>query len=188
MKTNTFLRSADIRIAWFVIIQRMMLQRSFLLLSCFAWSSPAHAQTAATFDPEKDTIATTNQRGLWKISVPEELLIASAQLVTPNLSAVHDVRIQDIHNKPYMFFRGKHREKPELGYTVMVLLEETAPGIWKAGSVYQACWGDTCNTCGFDEYWGCSCERFDGLSDESTESYCNHMIALGMGLARVEAP
>jgi hypothetical protein len=188
MKTNTFFRSADIYIAWLVIIQRNILHLCLLLLFCITYPSQAQAQKALTFDPEKDTIATTNQRGLWKISVPEALLIAAAQVVTPNLSSVHDVRIQDIHNKPYLFFRGSHREKPDVGYTVMVLLEESALGIWKAGSVYQACWGDTCNTCGFDDYWGCSCERYVGLSDESTESYCNHMIALGIGLARVEAP
>jgi hypothetical protein len=145
-------------------------------------------QAQKTFDPAIDTIATTNQRGLWKITVPDKVLIAAAQLVTPNLSAVHDMRVQDIHGKPYLFFRGKHREQPEFGYTIMVQLNETSKGVWKAGNIYQGCWGDTCSTCGFDEYWGCSCERYDGMLEETAISQCNHMIALGMGLMKVLIP
>jgi hypothetical protein len=146
---------------------------------------PLQAQTA--FDPAADTIAITNQRGLWKILAPEKTLIAAAQLISPKLTAVHDVRINDIHNKPYLFFRGKNSEMPELGFTVMVLLTETSKGVWKAGEIYQACWGDACSECGFDDYWGCACERYDGALDEAVRSYCNHMVALGMGLGKITA-
>jgi hypothetical protein len=144
------------------------------------------AQT--TFDPSIDTIAVTDQRGIWKIMIAEKILVASAQLVSPNLSAVHDVRVQDIHGKPYLFLRGKHREKPEFGYTIMVQLNETQKGVWKAGNIYQGCWGETCSECGFDDYWGCACERYDGATDEPSVSYCNHMISLGMGLLKITIP
>lgn len=155
----------------------------WLMLFC-AMELPAQK----CFDPTVDTIATTNQRGLWKIVVPEKILIASAQVLTPNLSAVYDLRVQDIHGKPYLFFRGKHREKPEFGYTIMVQLIETAEGVWKTGDLFQGCWGDTCSACGFDEYWGCSCERYDGAPDETAVSYCNHFIALGKGLSKMDIP
>lgn len=141
-----------------------------------------------SFDPDTDTIALTDQRGVWKIIVSEKVLITAAQFVTPNLIEVEDVRVQDIHSKPYLFFRGMHRERPAFGYTIMVQLIETDDGIWKAGNIYQGCWGDTCSACGFDEYWGCACERYDGELTETTVSYCNHMIALGMGLAKVVIP
>lgn len=151
------------------------------LVLFFTWNLPAQT----SFDPSVDTIATTNLRGLWKLKVPEKTLIASAQAVSPDLSSVYDLRVQDIHGKPYLFFRGIHRQKTGSGYTIMVQLIETAQGIWKAGDQYQACWGAACSACGFDEYWGCSCERYDGPTDETAVSYCNHMIALGMGLAKV---
>jgi|GEM_PF-1644587 len=155
------------------------------LTTCLICVYALALQAQKTFDPETDTIATTNQRGLWKILVPEKTLIAAVQLVVPSLIAVHDMRVQDIHNKPYLFFRGKNREMPELGFTVMVQLTEISNGVWKAGEIYQACWGDTCSECGFDEYWGCSCERYDGAIDETAKSYCNHMVALGMGLRKI---
>lgn len=157
-----------------------------LFTSCLLLACSFALQAQKTFDPACDTIATTNARGIWKIVVPDQVLIASAQQVAPNLSAVHDVRVQDIHGKPYIFLRGRHREHPEFGYTMMVQLSESAEGIWKTGNIYQACWGAACTECGFDEYWGCSCERYDGPPDETTASYCNHMIALGMGLMKVE--
>ena len=153
---------------------------SWLILACCL-----ALQAQRPFDPEIDTIALTNHRGIWKILIPEKTLIASAQLVSPNLIEVSDVRVQDIHNKPYLFFRGKNREIPELGFTVMVQLTEISKGIWKTGNIYQACWGNTCSECGFDDYWGCACERYDGAMDETAKSYCNHMIALGMGLRKV---
>lgn len=76
-----------------------------LFATCILLVCTCVVQAQKTFDPACDTIATTNLRGIWKIIVPEEVLITSAQLVTPNLSAVHDVRVQDIHGKPYIFFR-----------------------------------------------------------------------------------
>lgn len=156
-----------------------------LALSCILALCALGLQAQKIFDPLTDTIALTDQRGIWQIIVPEKILTASAQLVTPNLSAVHDVRVQDIHGKPYLFFRGINREKPALGFTVMILLNQTAEGIWKAGNTYQACWGDTCSECGFDEYWGCACERYNGTADETEPSFCNHMVALGMGLKKI---
>ncbi len=158
-----------------------------IIYTCFLFACTLSLQAQAAFDPATDTIATTNQRGLWRILVPEKTLIASAQLVSPELSAVHDLRVQDIHSKPYLFIRGKNREMPELGYTVMVLLIESSKGVWKAGDIFQACWGDACSECGFDEYWGCSCERYDGAIDEEAKSYCNHKVALGMGLGKLTA-
>lgn len=138
------------------------------------------------FDPATDTLAITGKNGVWHILIPEKVLIRSAQAVSPLLTQVHDVRVQDIHNKPYLFFRGTNRDHQELGYTVMVLLVEVSNGIWKTGEIYQACWGDTCSQCGFDEYWGCACERYSGPVDEEAKSYCNHLIALGMGLGKVD--
>ena len=155
---------------------------------CLICACSLGLQAQKSFDPETDTIALTNQQGIWKIIVPEKTLIASAQLVTPNLSSVHDIRVQDIHNKPYLFFRGQHRDMPEFGFTLMVQLTEISKGIWKTGAIYQVCWGDTCSECGFDEYWGCSCERYNGAVDEPAASYCNHMVALGMGLKKIIAP
>lgn len=142
----------------------------------------------SSFDPETDTIAISNRRGVWEIVVPEKVLVASAQLTTPQLSAVHDIRVQDIHNEPYLFFRGRHLEQPEFGYTLMVQLVEVSKDIWKAGDIFQTCWGDTCSECGFDDYWGCACERYDGSPEETAVSYCNHMIALGKGLMKVQVP
>jgi hypothetical protein len=154
-----------------------------LLLATSACFAPCMAQK--TFNPATDTVAITNTQGIWRILIPEKVLIASAQLVNNILYEVHDVRIQDIHNKPHLFFRGKNKNSPAMGYTVMVALEQPAKGIWKVGSTYQACWGDACSTCGFDEYWGCACERYDGVTDEPVNSYCNHMVALGLGLSTI---
>lgn len=158
----------------------------FLPLLIVIMSLGGVVSAQSTFDPARDTLAITRKNGLWEILVPEKVLIRSAQAVSPLLAQVHDVRVQDIHSKPYLFLRGVHRDKPELGYTVMILLVEISDGIWKTGDIYQACWGDTCSECGFDEYWGCACERYSGPLNDVAESYCNHLIALGAGLAKVE--
>jgi hypothetical protein len=154
-----------------------------LLFTCFLFNISFAQQF---FDPATDTIAHTDARGVWKVLVPEKSLIESAQKITPQLESVQDVRIQDIHGKPYLFFRGKHAEQPNMGFTVMVMLDEISAGIWKTGNIFQACWGNVCSECGFDEYWGCACERYHGDLDETVETYCEHKVSIGMGLAKVE--
>lgn len=168
------------------MIDKLPLTMKFLYAFGLILSLSGAIAAQGVFDPARDTLAITRKNGVWQILIPEKVLVHSAQIVSPLLAQVHDVRVQDIHNKPYLFFRGVHRDHPELGYTVMVLLQEVSDGIWKAGEIYQACWGDTCSECGFDEYWGCACERYSGPMDEEAQSYCNHLIALGVGLAKVE--
>ena len=145
-------------------------------------------QAQITFDPERDTLAANTPQGLWKFRISEPILIQSARMITPELSNVQDVRVQDIHGKPYLFFKGAQKDQPDTGFTVMIQLVEISKGIWKAGTIYQACWGALCSKCGFDEYWGCACERYDGPVEDADTSMCNHMIALGMGLGKVEMP
>jgi hypothetical protein len=155
-----------------------------ILLVC-AYTARFSAQN--TFDPSTDTIAITLQRGTWKLVLPQKLLIASAETAIPDLSAVREVRVQEVHGAPYLFFRGAHREQPDRGYTLMVLLEENPGGVWKAGGVYQVCRGVACSACGFDAYWGCACERYGGTPEdgEGADSYCNHAATMGMGLAPI---
>ena len=156
---------------------------TFLL--SFAYTRELSAQN--TFDPFTDTIAVTGGRGSWKFLLPEKLLIASAELAIPDLSAVREVRVQEVHGAPYLFFRGAHRDHADQGYTLLVELQEHPGGVWKAGGVYQVCSGVACSACGFDAYWGCACERYGGTPEdgEGAASYCNHAATVGMGLARI---
>lgn len=146
------------------------------------------AQTKRAFNPETDTVAISNTRGVWKILVPEKILIVSAQIVTPALDAVYEVRIQEIKSKSYIFFKGKNREAPEKALTVMVRLDEVSPGVWKTGNMYQACKGEYCSQCNFVDYMGCACEQYNAPpNEEPVLSLCNHMITIGKGLGKVEA-
>lgn len=154
-----------------------------LLLPIFAT-----AQHLTSFDPETDTIALSNSRGVWKVWVPENTLIAAAQVVTPELDAVFDVRIQDVKGKPYLFFKGKNHNEPEKALTVMVRLVETGLGVWKTGNMYQACKGEYCSQCNFVDYMGCACEQYNAPpNEEPVISVCNHMITIGKGLGKIEA-
>ena len=157
-----------------------------LLLCVLLLTGSQVAAAQQTFDPATDTIAVYHRFGDWEILPSNAMLAQSAQLVSPLLTHVQTVKVQEIHGNPYLFLRGIHRDNHEVGYTVMVQLQEVAPEIWKAGEIFQACWGDRCSECGFDEYWGCACERYDGMLDETGASFCNHMIAIGMGLARID--
>ncbi|MCB0526453.1 MAG: hypothetical protein H6576_15865 [Lewinellaceae bacterium] len=155
------------------------------LLFVIMWIALGHASAQVAFDPNIDSIAVMHPNGIWEILISEKLLIKSAQKVVPRLTEVSELSVQQIHSKPYLFFRGKDGESPESGFTLMVALKEKAPNLWMAGNKFQICRGVYCSVCGFDEYWGCACERYDGVFDADIHTYCRHSIALGMGLAPV---
>lgn len=137
------------------------------------------------FDPATDPVAGLDLTNHLRLIVPEQVLIRSACSVTPELSDVTTVTIGEIHDKPFLFLKGTFAEDREKGCTLMIPLLENGKGLWIAGQTCQICSGNACNTCGFDEYWGCSCERYTG-ADLETESMCNHTVSTGPGLGRVD--
>jgi hypothetical protein len=146
---------------------------------------PADYPEQLQFDPATDPVAGLDLLNRWRLLVPEQVIVRSARSVTPRLTNVKSVNIGEIHGKPHLFLKGALTEDAENGCTVMIPLRENSDGLWMAGQTYQICSGIACNTCGFDEYWGCSCERYTG-TDLETESRCNHTVSTGAGLGKVD--
>lgn len=159
--------------------------KQLLIIVTMALLNPADAFEQRHFDPATDPVAGLDLLNRWHLLVSEQILVQSARSVTPGLSSVTSVYIGEIHGKPYLFLKGRLTEDPENGCTVMIPLRENSDGLWVAGQTYQICSGNSCNTCGFDEYWGCSCERYAG-ADTETESRCDHTVSTGSGLGKID--
>ena len=104
--------------------------------------------------PKYHSIAVMHPNGIWEILISEKLLIKSLPESRSRLTEVSELSVQQIHSKPYLFFREKRWESPESGFTLMVALKEKAQNLWMAGNKFQICRGVYCSVCGFDEYWG----------------------------------
>ncbi len=158
--------------------------KQLFIIVVIALLYPADALEQQPFDPATDAVARLDLLNRWHLLVSEQVLAQSARLVTPELNSVASVYIGEIHGKPHLFLKGALTEDPENGCTVMIPLKENSNGLWVAGQSYQICSGSGCNTCGFDEYWGCSCERYTG-ADIETESRCDHTVSTGSGLGKI---
>jgi hypothetical protein len=159
--------------------------KQLFIIVMMALLNPADAIEQQHFDPATDPVAGLDLLNRWHLLVPEQTLVRSAQSITPGLSGVTSVYIGEVHGRPHLFLKGALTEYPETGCTVMIRLEENSNGLWVAGQSYQICSGNSCNTCGFDEYWGCSCERYTG-ADMETESKCDHTVSTGPGLGIID--
>ncbi|MFM8488375.1 MAG: hypothetical protein ACKOCH_18730 [Bacteroidota bacterium] len=159
--------------------------KQLFIIVMMALLNPAEAIKHQHFDPATDPVAGLDLLNRWHLLVSEQTLVQSAQSVTPGLTGVTHVYIGEVHGKPHLCLKGALAEDPENGCTVMISLKENSNGLWVAGQSYQICSGNSCNTCGFDEYWGCSCERYAG-TDLETESRCDHTVSTGSGLGKID--
>jgi hypothetical protein len=153
-----------------------------VLLSLF---DTGWCQQKLEFDPAIDTIAIRDDAGNWKLLWSDQTLSASAKVISTELGVVTDVFIRQRRAKQCLFLKGRRLDDPDAGFTVMINLKEVKPGYWMMDDIYHQCTGISCTQCGFIDYMGCACERYDMPSDDIASSECWHRVAQAPGLAKV---
>jgi hypothetical protein len=161
------------------------MKKIYTLIVLLFMSFPAWTQDKAEFDPERDTIAIRDDLGQWTLLWPDQTLAESARTISTELGVVTEVFVRARRAKQCLFLKGRRVDNPDAGFTVMVNLREVQPGRWMMDDIFHQCTGISCTQCGFVDYMGCACERYDMPSDDLASSECWHRVSKAPGLARV---
>ena len=126
-----------------------------------------NAQRVYTLDPEKDLIARRSPDGTLQFVVPARVLAISIQEAIPLMTDIQSIGLQKIGKSNYFVASGKERYRPEITFTVAILLTETAPGAFQADDLVISCTsaGD-CRECSLPPI--CKCNKGEGSCGQNS--------------------
>ncbi len=134
------------------------------------------AQHVFTLDPEKDPIAHRAPDGTLQFVVPVRVLAVSIQEAIPQITEIQTLGLEKFGQSNYLIASGKDLVRPDISFSVAILLAETAPDEFRADNLVISCssTGD-CRECSLPPT--CKCNKGEGT--------CGQNIAIMTSLKKV---
>lgn len=151
---------------------------TFMLLTT---TSVVHAQTTVGgerpsdgyFDPERDPILSM-VNGKMRFVVSEDVLVRATDLRFTQIGQIEAVYKKQLYEDWYVFMEGRERDHIEQSVIIVLKLRRDENNNYFADHFWNACVGDSCGSCGFDEtrLRGCFCKSEDPSSKAGTSGFC----------------
>jgi hypothetical protein len=151
----------------------------FLFLFVWAITNLAPQLSAQTTDsldyfiPKRDPIITT-VNGRARFAVSEEVLVRAADLRVIKLGDIESIQKKEINGKMYLWIECRIKDNLQESAIAIVKLRNDDLGNYYADDYWNACIGDSCGSCTFDENLGCLCMT-DKPGEPGEPGLCYHV-------------
>lgn len=146
-------------------------------------TTTAEAQTAALatgentsdgfFDPERDPVLSM-VNGKMRFVVSEDVLVRATDLRFTQIGQIEAVYKKQLYEDWYVFMEGRERDHIEQSVIIVLKLRRDENNNYFADHFWNACVGDSCGSCGFDEtrLRGCFCKSEDPSPKAGASGFC----------------
>ena len=145
----------------------------------FVSSAPLNAQSfsdsvqTAYFDPEHDPVLALIN-GKVRFVVSEDVLVRATDLRFTKIGQIESVYKKQLYDEWYVFMEGREQDHIEQSVVVVLRLRKDENDRYFADHFWNACVGNSCGSCGFDEtrLRGCFCKSEDPSSKPGAPGFC----------------
>lgn len=144
---------------------------------CFLGANTLSAQKATEyFDPETDPVATL-VNGKLRLIVSEEVLVRSVRMTLARIGLIENIDRQYLEGHWFLILESRHALNFEQAVYVALRLKPDGQGNYFAEHYWDACTGEACSGCMFDQAaQRCFC-KYDKPGAPGENGFCMHTVS-----------